>query len=126
MHLHEALAARVAHWRSEHYPIENYPVIAEILEWAASPDVSAFRLRAAQLRALETYWYLRLVEGTPHIFDLYQRCYPRTNDLLAALGLDIPPIKDFVLDEGKAACGTRSATTRPSSSATGWRASTRR
>ena len=27
-------------------------------------------LRAPQLRALETYWYLRLVEGTPHVLDL--------------------------------------------------------
>ncbi|TEU10953.1 MAG: restriction endonuclease subunit R [Anaerolineales bacterium] len=57
-------------------------------------------LRVAQLRALETYWYLRLVEGTPHIFDLYQRYYSRRLDLLAALGLDRDEIKDFVLNEG--------------------------
>lgn len=67
MHLYEALAERVSRWRSEHYPSENYPAIAEILEWATSPDVIAFRLRAPQLRALETYWYLRLVQETPHI-----------------------------------------------------------
>lgn len=43
-----------------------------------------------QLRALETYWYLRLVHGTPHIFDLYTRLYPpdtNTADLLDALGV---------------------------------------
>jgi hypothetical protein len=53
-------------------------------------------LRQAQLRALETYWYLRLVEGTPHVFELYQRYYARPLDLLAALGLDRDEIKDFI------------------------------
>ena len=56
-------------------------------------------MRRAQLRALETYWYLRVVEGTPHVFDLYQRYFSRTLDLLAALGLDRDDIKDFVLNE---------------------------
>ncbi len=57
-------------------------------------------LRHAQLRALETYWYLRLVEGTPHIFDLYRRLYPKTSDLLEALRIDTDPIKEFALDYG--------------------------
>jgi hypothetical protein len=40
------------------------------------PESEGLRyLRQAQLRALETYWYLRLVEGTPHVFELYQRYY---------------------------------------------------
>jgi type III restriction enzyme len=56
-------------------------------------------LRQAQLRALETYWYLRLVEGTPHVFEPYQRYYTRPLDLLAALGLDRDEIKDFVADK---------------------------
>jgi len=90
MHLYEALATRVSQWRSEHYPSDQYPAIAEILEWAANPDVSSFRLRAPQLRALETYWYLRLVLGTPHIFDLYQSIFNPEDDpdaLLVALGI---------------------------------------
>lgn len=47
-------------------------------------------LRRPQLRALETYWYLRLIERTPHVFDLYQKLYPpeeNISQLLEALGV---------------------------------------
>lgn len=107
MHLYEVIQSKVTAWRETGYPSDPYPAIAEILEYATIPladgGLQLRTLRAAQLRALETYWYLRLVEGSPHIFDLYERCYPRINDLLTALGLDTPAIKDFVLDEGKSA-----------------------
>ena len=63
---------------------DTYPAVAEILEWAAEPDVPNFRLRKPQLRALETYWYLRLVENTPHIFDLYQSLFTKKKDLFEA------------------------------------------
>jgi type III restriction enzyme len=100
-HLYELIQQNVAAWREDGYPTEDYPAIAEILDYAMLPESNGLRfLRTAQLRALETYWYLRLVEGTPHIFDLYQRYYPRPLDLLAALGLDRDDIKDFVLNEG--------------------------
>lgn len=92
MNLFEVLTERVSRWRSEHYPSKSFPAIGEILEWATSPDVSAFRLRVPQLRALETYWYLRLVENTPHIFDLYQSVFDPEEDpdaLLKALGIPI-------------------------------------
>ncbi|MBW1947635.1 MAG: DEAD/DEAH box helicase family protein, partial [Deltaproteobacteria bacterium] len=39
------------------------------------------------MRALETYWYLRLVEETPHIFDLYKKIFTSKNSLLTALGV---------------------------------------
>ena len=101
MHLYEIIARRVDEWRVQGYPHADYPTIAEILDYAILPESRSLRfLRAAQLRALETYWYLRLVEGTPHIFDLYQRTYTRTTELLAALGLDADPIKELVMDEG--------------------------
>ena len=48
-----------------------------------------------KLRAVETYWYLRLVEGTPHIADLYRDLFQSTTDRLAALGLDAPALKDI-------------------------------
>lgn len=64
--LFEALAEPVALRRSEGYPHEAYPAIAEILEWAGETEEGELRyLRRPQLRALETYWYLRLVEETP-------------------------------------------------------------
>ena len=99
-HLYELIQQNVAAWRQDGYPAEDYPVIAEILDYATLPESGGLRfLRKAQLRALETYWYLRLVEGTPHIFDLYQRYYPKPMDLLAALGLDSEEIKEFILNE---------------------------
>jgi len=92
-HLYHVLGQRVDRWRQDGYPSGEYPAIAEIFEWAADPEAGGLKfLRKPQLRALETYWYLRLVEGTPHIFDLYRRLLPDPGDLLAALGLDRPEI----------------------------------
>ena len=99
-HLYELIQQNVTAWRENGYPTEDYPAIGEILDYATLPESGNLRfLRKAQLRALETYWYLRLEEGTPHIFDLYQRYYPKPMDLLAALGLDSEEIKEFILNE---------------------------
>jgi len=87
VHLYEALAQRVEEWHKEHYPNSNYPAIAEILEWAADPETTGWRLRIPQLRALEVYWYLRLVENTPHIYELYQRYFQKQSERIAALGV---------------------------------------
>jgi len=43
-------------------------------------------LRKVQFEALETYWYLRLIENTPHIFNLYKK-YFQGEDLLNALNI---------------------------------------
>ncbi len=97
-HLHQILAGRVGMWRAEGYPSPEYPAIAEMLEWAADPESGMPRfLRLPQIRALETYWYLRLVEGTPHIFDLYRRLFPEAPDLLDALALAQPEITKLVV-----------------------------
>ena len=96
--LHHRLGARVAEWRSQGYACDEYPAIAEILEWARDPETGGLRyLRSPQLRALEVYWYLRLVEKTPHVIDLYQRLYPDIPELLEALGLDLTDVKNFLL-----------------------------
>ena len=100
-YLYELIQQKVAAWRRDGYPTDRYPAIAEVFDYATLPESGGLRfLRVAQLRALETYWYLRLVEGTPHIFDLYQSYYTKPIDLLTALGLDRDEIKDFVLNEG--------------------------
>ncbi|MCG8353681.1 MAG: hypothetical protein MI924_38445 [Chloroflexales bacterium] len=53
------------------------------------PETGAPRfLRPPQLCALETYWYLRLVERTPRVLELYRRLFPDHQDLAAALGLE--------------------------------------
>ncbi len=93
--LHAVLADRVNAWRAAGYPCA-YPAIAEIFEYAVEgendgrpfPASGSLRyLRAAQLRALETYWYLRLVERTPRIGELYARLFADPGDQLEALGL---------------------------------------
>jgi hypothetical protein len=74
--------------------------MGEIFEWARDPETGVLRfLRKPQLRALETYWYLRLVEDTPHIFALYQKLFPHRSELLKALGLTTPEITRLVLDQ---------------------------
>jgi hypothetical protein len=106
--LHEALASRVDAWREAGYP-SDLPALAEILEFAVEgvePDAAWPRsgqlrfLRAAQLRALETYWYLRIVERTPHIAELYRRLFTSPSERLAALGLDTPALTTLALDLG--------------------------
>lgn len=107
-HLHEKLAAAVAEWRWAGYPCAEYLAVAEILDWARDPVSGQLRfLRTPQVRALETYWYLRLVEKTPHVFELYQRLYTRNSELLAALGLGGGEIRDLVADEGMPALWER-------------------
>ena len=61
MQIFEALSPLVSQWREAIYTHPEFPTIAEILEWARQPDVPTFHLRPPQMRALETYWYLRLV-----------------------------------------------------------------
>lgn len=100
MQLYEALAQNVAAWREENYRHDNYPAIAEILEWARQPDVPAFRLRAPQLKALETYWYLRLGEETPNVFELYTNLFPKVTERLTALGMTHPDMRELVIDIG--------------------------
>ena len=57
--LHDVLKTKTAAWQSGGWASDDYPVIAEILEWARNPDGSGFVLRAPQFQALEVYWYLR-------------------------------------------------------------------
>lgn len=89
-YLYERLAEMVGKWRADGYPSDDYSAIGEILEWAGEAEAGDVRyLRSAQLRALETYWYLRLEEGTPHVLDLYRRVFTEDDvpTLLEALGI---------------------------------------
>ncbi len=102
-HLYEAIQERVSAWRTNRYPCADYPVIGEILDYARLPESEDLRLlRRPQLRALETYWYLRLIEGTPKIPDLYSRYFTKPADRLAALGVPIKHerVTEILLNEG--------------------------
>lgn len=102
MTLHERLAAEIDAWRAAHYPSDTFPAVAEILEFAAGSDDSGQVrfLRTPQVRALETYWYLRIVRGTPGMLDLYRDAFPNNAQLLDGLGLSHPDLKNLALDVG--------------------------
>lgn len=93
MHLYQKIAERVDKWRGQGYPCADYPAIGEILEWAKDTETGSLRfLRPPQFRAVETYWYLRLVEKTAHISDLYEKFFDpieETKAYLQALGIPI-------------------------------------
>lgn len=103
-HLYQRIAAAVAGWRNDGYPSDEFPAIAEILEWAGETDDGLLRfLRRPQLHALETYWYLRLVQGTPRISDLYADLFSedKISELLDALDVSMPVFQEanFNLDQ---------------------------
>ncbi len=107
-YLHQVLASKVREWRDTGYPCDEFPAITEILEYQVQSEevsdgglVDTLRfLREPQRRALETYWYLRLIENTPHIPDLYAGMFPSISSRRNALGLTSSTLQDIILDEG--------------------------
>ncbi|MBI4263754.1 MAG: DEAD/DEAH box helicase family protein [Acidobacteria bacterium] len=101
MHLHERLAIAVNAWRAAGYPTESHQTIAEILEWAHGTEQGNVRfLRWPQLRALETYWYLRLARGTPRVVDLYRDSFPKSVEFLKAIGLGERALMEMAVEHG--------------------------
>lgn len=84
------LKEKVEEWRNKDYEC-SYPAISEILNFSIIESKTGEKtlryLRKAQFKALEVYWYLRLIEKTPHILELYKRFYSNPIDLLKALGI---------------------------------------
>lgn len=105
-YLYQALDDKVSAWRTANYPCDDYPAIREIMEFATEDaETAQLRyLRHAQFRALETYWYLRLVLQTPKIPELYETLFPKPKDRREAMGLTHPDIVSFIADEGMEAC----------------------
>ena len=97
MHLYQKIAERVDDWRKQGHPCADYPAIGEVLDWARDPETGSLRfLRPPQLRAVETYWYLRLVEKTAHISDLYEKFFDPGDEpdpYLEALGIPFAAFK---------------------------------
>lgn len=80
MVLNDLLKLKVKEWRESNYK-SNFPAIREIFEYnfLDTESQNLRYLRKAQFEALETYWYLRIVENTPHIFDLYKKYFQGEN-----------------------------------------------
>ena len=91
-HLYQILAERTRQWRENGYVCQQFPAISEILQFQLIDETGKTLrfLRPPQFRALEVYWYLRLVEKTPHIFVLYKSGYSKKSGILIkVLGLDL-------------------------------------
>jgi len=84
--LHDKLLQQVVAWRATGYQHAHYPTVGELLRWATASE-GAFQLRPPQLLALETYWYLRLILGAPHVRDLYSTLFPDEQAWATALAL---------------------------------------
>jgi len=99
-HLFQALAERVDDWRASRYACPDFPAIGEILDFALEDATSGQLryLRQAQLRALETYWYLRLVLNTPRIPALYETLFPVKSARRAAMGLNSQQLTELIAD----------------------------
>ena len=76
--LFDELKRSALSWRKRGYDCADYPMIGEILAFQteAREDSPTLRfLREPQFSALETYWFVRLKSGTPHIIELYKHYY---------------------------------------------------
>jgi len=82
----EKLKEKVVAWRESNYNCD-YPTISEIFDYSFIESLRY--LRKAQIEALETYWYLRIIEDTPQIFELYNKIYDTPEDRLKALGIEL-------------------------------------
>jgi len=86
MTLYDILKSKTLEWRFKHYHSSS-PTISEIFDFNYNSETGSLRfLRRAQFEALETYWYLRLIEETPHVFDLYRK-YLIGKQFFKSLGL---------------------------------------
>ncbi len=108
MHLlFEDLKESVSDWRKQGYQCDDYPLISEILRFQiedlgldgedgeAENELIFKYLREPQFLALEVYWYVRLIAGTPKIEDLYKKYYgDNKEEFFEALG--IPVSKDGI------------------------------
>jgi len=96
--LHQKLTQEVNEWELNSFANPEYPAIEEILEYAYDTETLSPRyLRIPQIKAIQTYWYLRLIKKTPHIIELYKETFT-TSDLIKALGLNTQEIRDFIFD----------------------------
>jgi len=99
MNLFEILAEKTKQWRANNYQSDEFPAISEILLYAKE-DGKLRYLREPQFRALEVYWYLRIIQKTPDFISLYRTMFPKRSDFLQALNIDKKEeIKQMIFDD---------------------------
>tara|TARA_Y100000590_G_scaffold246343_1_gene276769 strand:+ start:385 stop:2985 length:2601 start_codon:yes stop_codon:yes gene_type:complete len=86
------LKQKVTEWKNKKYP-SDFPALSEILSFNYEEDEDGNKttkyLRRAQIEALETYWYLRVVEKTPSMIEVYKKLIPDANELLKSLEIEL-------------------------------------
>ena len=99
MNLFEILAEKTKQWRKNNYQSDKFPAISEILLYAKEDEKLRF-LREPQFRAMEVYWYLRIIQKTPDFISLYKTMFPKRSDFLQALNIDKKDeIKQMIFDD---------------------------
>ena len=99
MNLFEILAESTKQWRENNYLSDDFPAISEILQYAKEDGKLRF-LREPQFRAMEVYWYLRIIKKTPDFISLYKTMFPKRSDFLKALNIDKKDeIKQMIFDD---------------------------
>lgn len=99
MNLFEILAEKTKQWRANNYQSDEFPAISEILLYAKE-DGKLRYLREPQFRAMEVYWYLRIIQKTPDFISLYRTMFPKRSDFLQALNIDKKEeIKQMIFDD---------------------------
>ena len=99
MNLFEILAENTKQWRENNYQSDEFPAISEILLYAKEDGKLRF-LREPQFRAMEVYWYLRIIQKTPDFISLYKTMFPKRSEFLQALNIDKKEeIKQMIFDD---------------------------
>ncbi|MDQ1217460.1 DEAD/DEAH box helicase family protein [Microbacterium arborescens] len=101
LQLADELERLVRDWRDSGYVSDEYPFIGEILDSASGKGISTSPyLRAPQVAALETYWFLRIVRSTESIPSLFESLSDNPAAHLKSLGLDSPAMMTEAINRG--------------------------
>jgi len=96
----QKLQEQILEWSDSNYETEEFPEIAEILNFQKNESGQLTYLRGPQFHALETYWYLRLVLNTPKFLELYTSLFSKRSDRFTALGIEFTKeLLDYDSDE---------------------------
>jgi type III restriction enzyme len=82
----QKLNHRLGLWRSGNYKTKNFDVIKELLQFQRENGILKY-LREPQFEAIETHFYLRIVENSPTVFELYKLYFTTKKELREALGI---------------------------------------
>ena len=96
--LSKKLGEKVHEWRKTGYK-SDFPELSEILRFQKDEDGNFRYLRKAQFEAIEAYFYLRIIENTPHIFEFYKDNF-KNSELREMFGISANDEILEIIEEG--------------------------